>query len=136
MKFKFLVFLFCLFIVVLGLSVVVEKMVYGLNEYVCINDLDIQLVVKFDIGVKIVFFSVCDIKCFKCDGEIWVCFYLVIDNVDDILIEKFLVWISKIKCCYGDFNFDEGKVYIVCLVIELQVCMGKVICIIEVNLID
>lgn len=63
-------------------------------------------------------------------------FYLATDNADDTPIEKPLARISKIKRRHGDFNPDEGKAYTARPVIELQVCMGKAIRTIEVNLTD
>ncbi len=136
MKLKPLAPLLCLFIAVPGLSVAAEKTVYGLNEYARINDPDIQLAAKLDTGAKTASLSARDIKRFKRDGETWVRFYLATDNADDTPIEKPLARISKIKRRHGDFNPDEGKAYTARPVIELQVCMGKAIRTIEVNLTD
>ncbi|HGK8823277.1 TPA: ATP-dependent zinc protease [Pseudomonas aeruginosa] len=136
MKLKPLAPLLCLFIAVPGLSVAAEKTVYGLNEYARINDPDIQLAAKLDTGAKTASLSARDIKRFKRDGETWVRFCLATDNADDTPIEKPLARISKIKRRHGDFNPDEGKAYTARPVIELQVCMGKAIRTIEVNLTD
>lgn len=134
MKLKPLAPLLCLFIAVPGLSVAAEKTVYGLNEYARINDPDIQLAAKLDTGAKTASLSARDIKRFKRDGETWVRFWP--PTTPTTPRSKPLARISKIKRRHGDFNPDEGKAYTARPVIELQVCMGKAIRTIEVNLTD
>ncbi|MBC9250625.1 ATP-dependent zinc protease [Pseudomonas alcaligenes] len=119
-----------------GLSLAAEKTVYGLNEYVSLNDLDLQVAAKLDTGAKTASLSARDIKRFKRDGETWVRFYLAIDDAHSHPIERPLARISKIKRRAGDFDPEEGKTYTARPVIELEVCMGKVRRSIEVNLTD
>ncbi|PJI47698.1 MAG: ATP-dependent zinc protease [Pseudomonas sp.] len=119
-----------------GISAAAGKTVYGLNEYAQINDLGIELAAKLDTGAKTASLSARDIKRFKRDGETWVRFYLATDTADSQPIEKPLARISKIKRRHGDYNPDEGKAYTARPVIELQLCMGKALRTIEVNLTD
>lgn len=119
-----------------GLSLAAEKTVYGLNEYVSLADLDLQVAAKLDTGAKTASLSARDIKRFKRDGETWVRFYLAIDDAHSHPIERPLARISKIKRRAGDFDPDEGKTYTARPVIELEVCMGKARRSIEVNLTD
>ena len=119
-----------------GKSSPARKAVYGLNEYARINDLDIELAAKLDTGAKTASLSARDIKRFKRDGETWVRFYLATDTADSQPIEKPLARISKIKRRHGDYDPDEGKAYTARPVIELELCMGKALRTIEVNLTD
>lgn len=119
-----------------GLGFAAEKTVYGLNEYVSLADLDLQVAAKLDTGAKTASLSARDIKRFKRDGETWVRFYLAIDDAHSHPIERPLSRISKIKRRAGDFDPEEGKTYTARPVIELEVCMGKARRSIEVNLTD
>ncbi|WP_447591683.1 retropepsin-like aspartic peptidase RloA [Aquipseudomonas campi] len=119
-----------------GLNMAAEKTVYGLNEYVSLADLDLEVASKLDTGAKTASLSARDIKRFKRDGETWVRFYLAIDDAHEHPIERPLARISKIKRRAGDYDADEGKTYTARPVIELSVCMGKVHRTIEVNLTD
>ena len=112
------------------------KTVYGLNEYARLGDLDLEVAAKLDTGAKTASLSARDIKRFKRDGETWVRFYLATDTADSQPIEKPLARISKIKRRHGDYDPDEGKAYTARPVIELQLCMGKALRTIEVNLTD
>ena len=119
-----------------GLSLAAEKTVYGLNEYVSLSDLDLEVAAKLDTGAKTASLSARDIERFKRDGETWVRFYLAIYDAHAHPIERPLARISKIKRRAGDFDPEEGKTYTARPVIELQVCMGKALRTIEVNLTD
>ncbi len=113
-----------------------EKTVYGLNEYVDLTGLNLQVAAKLDTGAKTASLSARDIKRFKRDGETWVRFFLAIDDAHRHPIERPLARISKIKRRAGDYDPDEGKSYTARPVIELDVCMGKAQRTIEVNLTD
>jgi hypothetical protein len=113
-----------------------DKGVYGLNEYAQLTDIDLQVAAKLDTGAKTASLSARDIKRFKRDGETWVRFYLAIDDAHAHPIERPLARISKIKRRAGDYDPDEDKTYTARPVIELQVCMGKALRTIEVNLTD
>ncbi|WP_252273288.1 ATP-dependent zinc protease family protein [Pseudomonas subflava] len=119
-----------------GLSSAADKTVYGLNEYIRLTDLDLEVAAKLDTGAKTASLSARDIKRFKRDGETWVRFYLAIDDAHEHPIERPLARISKIKRRAGDFDPDEGKSYTARPVVELQMCMGKALRTIEVNLTD
>lgn len=118
-----------------GFSLAAEKNVYGLNEYVGLQELDSVLAAKLDTGAKTASLGARNIKRFKRNGEAWVRFEIGSDD-DAVTIEKPLARISKIKRRAGDFDPDEGKTYTARPVIELDVCMGDTLRTIEVNLTD
>jgi hypothetical protein len=113
-----------------------DKPIFGLNEYVLLDGLDLEVAAKLDTGAKTASLSARDIKRFKRDGETWVRFYLAIDDAHAHPIERPLARISKIKRRAGDIDMDEGKTYTARPVIELRVCMGKTLGTLEVNLTD
>ncbi len=119
-----------------GLNAATDKTVYGLNEYVRLFDLDLQLAAKLDTGAKTASLSARDIKRFKRDGEPWVRFYLAIDEAHSHPIERPLARISKIKRRAGDYDPEENKTYTARPVIEMDICMGRSLQNIEVNLTD
>lgn len=135
MRLKPLAFLLCC-TMFSGLSFAAEKTVYGLNEYIQLSDLKLEVAAKLDTGAKTASLSARDIKRFKRDGETWVRFYLAIDDAHEHPIERPLARISKIKRRAGDYDPEEGKTYTARPVIELNVCMGKALRTIEVNLTD
>lgn len=135
MTLKPLAFLLSLFLLP-ALCLAADKGVYGLNEYAQLTDIDLQVAAKLDTGAKTASLSARDIKRFKRDGETWVRFYLAIDDAHAHPIERPLARISKIKRRAGDYDPDEDKTYTARPVIELQVCMGKALRTIEVNLTD
>ncbi len=118
--------------------VAAEKTIYGLNEYVGLPNLDLQVAAKLDTGAKTASLSATDIERFKRDGETWVRFYLAIDDAHEHPIEMPLSRISKIKRRSGDYNAedDSEKTYTARPVIELDMCMGGQMRLIEVNLTD
>lgn len=127
--------LFCLSLLP-ALGQAAEKTVYGLNEYARLGDLDLEVAAKLDTGAKTASLSARDIKRFKRNGESWVRFYLAIDAAHSHPIERPLARVSKIKRRAGDYDPDEGKAYTARPVIELNICMGRSLRAIEVNLTD
>ncbi|SDR85112.1 retropepsin-like aspartic peptidase RloA [Pseudomonas oryzae] len=119
-----------------GTGLAAEKTVYGLNEYVRLQELGSVVPAKLDTGAKTASLSAHNIKRFKRQGETWVRFNLGTDAEGTEPIEKPLARISKIKRRHGDFDPDEGKTYTARPVIELDVCMGNTLRTIEVNLTD
>src|SRR5690606_24231383 len=117
--------LLCCLVLMPGLSSAADKTVYGLNEYVQLTDLDLQVAAKLDTGAKTASLSARDIKRFKRDGETWVSFFLAIDEAHEHPIERPLARISKIKRRAGDYDPEESKSYTARPVIEMEVCMGK-----------
>ncbi|MCJ8167834.1 retropepsin-like aspartic peptidase RloA [Atopomonas sediminilitoris] len=114
-----------------------EKTIYGLNEYVGLPNLDLLVAAKLDTGAKTASLSATDIERFKRDGESWVRFYLAIDDAHEHPIELPLARISKIKRRAGDYDPEEdAKTYTARPVIELDMCMGGQVRLIEVNLTD
>ena len=119
-----------------GLSLAGEKTVYGLNEYAELAGIDLQVATKLDTGAKTASLSARDIKRFKRDGESWVRFYLAIDDAHSHPIERPLARVSKIKRRSGDYDPQADKNYTSRPVISLEICMGKALRTIEVNLTD
>jgi hypothetical protein len=119
-----------------GLALAVEKTVYGLHEYARIEELGTVLPAKLDTGAKTASLSAHNIKRFKRSGESWVRFTPGTDGDDKTVIEKPLARISHIKRRAGDYDPDEDNAYTARPVIELDVCMGKTLRTIEVNLTD
>ncbi|MBF7730782.1 retropepsin-like aspartic peptidase RloA [Pseudomonas sp. N040] len=113
-----------------------EKTIYGLNEYALVADINVEVAAKLDTGAKTASLSARDIQRFKRSGEPWVRFYLAIDDTHQHPIEKPLARISKIKRRSGDIDPDESKSYTARPVIELDICMGKTLQSVEVNLTD
>lgn len=135
MRLKPFALLYCLLLLP-GLSLAADKTVYGLNEYVRLNHLDLEVAAKLDTGAKTASLSARDIERFKRDGETWVRFYLAIDDAHANPIERPLARISKIKRRAGDYDPDEEKTYTARPVIEMHLCMGRTLRTIEVNLTD
>ncbi|MEB0039964.1 MULTISPECIES: ATP-dependent zinc protease [unclassified Pseudomonas] len=119
-----------------GLSAGADKTVYGLNEYATLSDIDLEVAAKLDTGAKTASLSARDIKRFKRNGERWVRFYLAIDDAHAHPIERPLARVSKIKRRASDYDPDDDKKYTARPVISLDVCMGKTLRNIEVNLTD
>ncbi len=136
MRLKPFTLLLCLLVFSPTLSLAAEKTIYGLNEYTKLLDLDLQVAAKLDTGAKTASLSARDIKRFKRDGKPWVRFYLAIDDAHEHPIERPLARISKIKRRAGDYDPDEDKTYTARPVIEMDVCMGRALRTIEVNLTD
>lgn len=113
-----------------------NKTIYGLNEHVALLDFDLDVPAKLDTGAQTASLSARDIERFKRDGESWVRFYLAVDEAHAHPIERPLTRISRIKRRAGDFDPEEDKTYTARPVIELQLCMGKAMHSIEVNLTD
>ena len=134
---KFPSFFICLCLLTLpGLSLGAEKTVYGLNEYAELSGINLQVAAKLDTGAKTASLSARDIKRFKRDGESWVRFYLAIDDAHSHPIERPLARVSKIKRRSGDYDPESDKNYTLRPVISLEICMGKALRTIEVNLTD
>mgnify|MGYP003612342698 CR=1 FL=1 len=131
---SFFIFLFLLALP--GLSLGAEKTVYGLNEYAELAGINLQVAAKLDTGAKTASLSARDIKRFKRDGESWVRFYLAIDDAHSHPIERPLARVSKIKRRSGDYDPESDKNYTLRPVISLEICMGKALRTIEVNLTD
>jgi len=119
-----------------GISLAAAKTVYGLNEYADLADIDLQVAAKLDTGAKTASLSARDIKHFKRNGESWVRFYLAIDDAHAHPIERPLARVSKIKRRAGDIDPDDEQKYTARPVISLDVCLGKSLQNIEVNLTD
>ncbi|MBA1262137.1 retropepsin-like aspartic peptidase RloA [Stutzerimonas sp. NM35] len=119
-----------------SIGLAADKTIYGLNEHVALPDFGLEVPAKLDTGAQTASLSASDITRFKRNGESWVRFYLAIDSAHSHPIERPLARISKIKRRAGDFDPEEEKTYTARPVIELELCMGKALRTIEVNLTD
>lgn len=128
--------LFCLLFGLAGASAAEQKDIYGLNEYTRIQDFDLEMPAKLDTGAMTASLSAQRIQRFERDGETWVRFQLPDAGDESPLIERPVSRISRIKRRAGDYDPVEGKSYTARPVIELQVCMGRSLRTIEVNLTD
>lgn len=135
MRFQLTALLACLLLMP-GLPHAGEKATYGLNEQVWLPELSQAVTAKLDTGAQTASLSARDIKRFKRDDQTWVRFYLAIDDKKTHPIERPLARISKIKRRSGDYDPEEDKTYTARPVIKLDVCMGKRLRSIEVNLTD
>ncbi|HKM26038.1 MAG TPA: ATP-dependent zinc protease [Thiopseudomonas sp.] len=139
MRFNIFALLTCL-IVLPAMSIADEKThsknIFGLNEYVYIADIDMNMSAKLDTGAKTASLSARDIERFKRDGKSWVRFYLAVDEAHERAFELPLARISKIKRRSGDYDPEEDKSYTPRPVVHMSVCMGNTLRTIEVNLTD
>lgn len=135
MRFQPLALLSCLLLIP-GLLPAAEKTIFGLNEYVSLPELKLEVAAKLDTGAETASLSARDITRFRRNGETWVRFYLAIDDSHAHPIERPLARISKIKRRSGDYDPAESKTYTARPVVELDFCMGETLRTIEVNLTD
>lgn len=135
MKLKALSLIVCLATASVS-SLAAAKTIYGLNEYAHLPEIGLELPAKLDTGAQTASLNAHGIKRFQRDGQPWVRFYLDSDTKNANPIEKPLARISRIKRRAGDISEDDDKTYTARPVVELQLCMGKVLRTIEVNLTD
>ncbi len=114
-----------------------EPTLYGRYEYIGLPELKQTLKAKMDTGAYTASLSARDIELFKRDDEDWVRFRLAAEGADDSVYEHVLARISKIKN-RADENADDtdGADVSKRPVIDLQLCLGKELRIVEVNLTD
>jgi hypothetical protein len=117
-----------------------EPTLYGRYERIGLPELNTSLKAKMDTGAQTASLSARDIELFKRDGEAWVRFRLAAKDADDKLHEHLLARISKIKNRAGenDDADEESDVAEVSKrpVIDLELCLGKQLRTVEVNLAD
>ncbi|MEE4465016.1 RimK/LysX family protein, partial [Azotobacter chroococcum] len=106
MRFQPLALLSCLLLIP-GLLPAAEKTIYGLNEYVSLPELKLEVAAKLDTGAETASLSARDITRFRRNGETWVRFYLAIDDSHEHPIERPLARVSKIKRRSGDYDPAE-----------------------------
>lgn len=114
----------------------VEKVIYGLNEYVLIDDFGLQIPAKLDTGARTASLSAHDIERFTRDGQSWVRFTPDLRGFGERRVEKPLARVSRIKRRHGDYDPEEEKRYTSRPVIEIEICIGSMRRNIEVNLTD
>ncbi|KQQ60066.1 ATP-dependent zinc protease [Pseudomonas sp. Leaf127] len=114
----------------------IEKSVYGLNEYARLPEIDLELPAKLDTGARTASLSARDIDYFQRGDEQWVRFYLAIDQAHAHPIERPLVRVGKIKRRADDVGATPEQQYSARPVIRLDVCLGKDLHSLEVNLTD
>jgi len=111
-----------------------EPHLYGRYEWVSLPELDRTLQAKMDTGAYTSSLSAKDIELFERGGERWVRFRLATRDADGSVFEHKLARIGKIKN-RADEEEDEDRLS-KRPVIELQVCLGREMKTIEVNLTD
>lgn len=114
-----------------------QPTLYGRYEKIGLPQIGKTLEAKMDTGAKTASLSATDIERFQRDGEPWVRFRLAAENADDTLFEQPLARLSKIKSRTEEADSDEPRAAPVERpVIELEVCLGEVQRVVEVNLTD
>lgn len=113
-----------------------DRSVYGLNEYVRLPEIDLEIPAKLDTGARTASLSARDITYFKRGEEPWVRFYLAIDKAHAHPIERPLVRVGKIKRRADDLGSNDKQQYSARPVISLDVCLGEELRHLEVNLTD
>lgn len=114
-----------------------EPTLYGRYERIGLPELSTSLKAKMDTGAQTASLSARDIELFKRDGEAWVRFRLAAKDADDKLHEHVLARISKIKNRADEGDEDPNAAEVSKRpVIDLQLCLGKQLRTVEVNLTD
>jgi hypothetical protein len=114
-----------------------EPTLYGRYERIGLPELNTSLKAKMDTGAQTASLSARDIELFKRDGEAWVRFRLAAKDADDKLHEHVLARISKIKNRADEGEDDSSAAEVSKRpVIDLQLCLGKQLRTVEVNLTD
>jgi hypothetical protein len=117
-----------------------EPTLYGRYENIGLPELKQTLKAKMDTGAYTASLSARDIELFKRDGEAWVRFRLATKGADDTQYEHLLARISKIKNradeSQDESDSEEAADVSKRPVIDLQLCLGDQLRIVEVNLAD
>jgi hypothetical protein len=113
-----------------------EPTLYGRYENIGLPELKQTLKAKMDTGAYTASLSARDIELFKRDGEEWVRFRLAAKGADDSVYEHLLARISKIKNRAEEGDDEEAVAISTRPVIDLQLCLGKQLRTVEVNLVD
>lgn len=114
-----------------------EPSLYGRYERIGLPEFQQTLKAKMDTGAYTASLSARDIELFERDGQAWVRFRLAAKDADDKVYEHRLARISKIKnrADEGDEELSAAEVS-KRPVIDLQLCLGDQLRIVEVNLAD
>lgn len=114
-----------------------EPSIYGRYERIGLPEFQQTLKAKMDTGAYTASLSARDIELFERDGQAWVRFRLAAKDADDKVYEHLLARISKIKnrADEGDEELSAAEVS-KRPVIDLQLCLGDQLRIVEVNLAD
>jgi hypothetical protein len=114
-----------------------EPQIYGLHEYIKLQELQVKLPAKLDTGAETASLSAKNIEVFKKDGGEWVRFQLGLENTRHTqVIEKPLVRMSYIKRRAGDRDDKDDELYTERPVVAMDICLGDELQNIEVNLTD
>ena len=109
---------------------------YGRYEYIELPQVGQTLKAKMDTGAVTASLSARDIEQFQRDGQDWVRFRLATANADDTLFEKPLVRISEIKSRAEEQGSASSPAVAKRPVVDMQLCLGKQLRTVEVNLTD
>lgn len=111
-----------------------EPTIYGRYENIHVAQIGKTLKAKMDTGALTASLSARDIERFERDGEPWVRFRLASANANESLYEQRLARVGKIKSRAGEG--DEDAELARRPVIELELCLGRELRTVEVNLAD
>jgi hypothetical protein len=109
---------------------------YGRYEYIELPQVGQTLKAKMDTGAVTASLSARDIEQFQRDGQDWVRFRLATASADDTLFEKPLVRISEIKSRAEEQGSASSPAVAKRPVVDMQLCLGKQLRTVEVNLTD
>lgn len=109
---------------------------YGRYEYIELPQVGQTLKAKMDTGAVTASLSARDIEQFQRDGQDWVRFRLATASADDTLFEKPLVRISEIKSRAEEQGSTSSPAVARRPVVDMQLCLGKQLRTVEVNLTD
>lgn len=114
-----------------------EPTLYGRYERIGLPEFQQTLKAKMDTGAYTASLSARDIELFNRNGESWVRFRLAAKDADDNVYEHLLARISKIKNRADEGDTDPAAADVSKRpVIDLQLCLGDQLRIVEVNLAD
>lgn len=114
-----------------------EPTLYGRYERIGLPEFQQTLKAKMDTGAYTASLSARDIELFSRNGESWVRFRLAAKDADDNVYEHLLARISKIKNRADEGDTDPAAADVSKRpVIDLQLCLGDQLRIVEVNLAD
>lgn len=113
-----------------------DTTIYGLTEYVRIEEYDLRVPAKLDTGARTASLSAHNIQRFSRDGEDWVRFTPNLKGYDGAPLERPLARVSRIKRRSDEFEPGDEPGYSARPVIELDICLGRARSTIEVNLTD
>ncbi|MDA7088996.1 ATP-dependent zinc protease [Pseudomonas sp. SA3-5] len=113
-----------------------QPALYGRYEYIELPQVGQTLKAKMDTGAVTASLSARDIEQFQRDGQDWVRFRLATASADDTQFEQPLARVSKIKSRAEERGDASAPAVVKRPVVDMQLCLGKQLRTVEVNLTD